>query len=100
MMEPLSFEPGRVVTSCQGRDKGRHFVVLRSLDAQFVLMADGLTRRLDHPKKKKIKHLHAHPVLIPGYEETPKADPLRDSELRKALENAGYGMKQPLLKEG
>jgi len=32
MMEPLSFEKGRVVISTQGRDKGRPFLVLENLE--------------------------------------------------------------------
>lgn len=52
-MERLPFEIGRAVLSRQGRDAGRCFVVLQVLDEQFVLMADGLTRKLDHPKKRK-----------------------------------------------
>ena len=56
MMERLPMEIGRAVQSLQGRDAGRCFVILQVVDDQFVLMADGLTRKLDHPKKKKVKH--------------------------------------------
>ena len=55
-MERLSIEPGRVVLSRQGRDEGRYCVILEVVDEQFVMMADGLTRKLAHPKKKKLKH--------------------------------------------
>ena len=51
MMERLPMETGRAVQSLQGRDAGRCFVILQVVDDQFVLMADGLTRKLDHPKK-------------------------------------------------
>ncbi len=98
-MEYLTVEPGRVVTSLQGRDRSRSFVVLSVVDDQYVMMADGCTRKLDHPKKKKRKHLHVRPVLIPGIREKPSARQLLDSDVRKALEAAGYGMRQP-LKEG
>lgn len=63
-MERLPVQEGRVVCSTQGRDKGRAFVVMQVLDEQFVMMADGLTRKLDHSKKKKIKHLRPRPVLM------------------------------------
>ena len=68
-MERLPMETGRAVQSLQGRDAGRCFVILQVVDDQFVLMADGLTRKLDHPKKKKVKHLHPKPVRMKGVED-------------------------------
>ena len=56
MMERLSFEVGRVVLSRQGRDAGRFFIILQVVDDQFVMMADGLTRKLAHPKKTLSLH--------------------------------------------
>jgi len=100
MMERLSFEVGRVVLSRQGRDEGRCFVILHAVDDQFVMMADGLTRKLDHPKKKKIKHLQPKPVLVPNIAERLESRQLLDSDLRKALQEAGLAIDQPLCKEG
>ena len=57
MMERIPMEVGRVVMSKQGRDRDRCFVILSVVDDQYVMMADGLTRKLDHPKRKKVKHL-------------------------------------------
>ena len=88
-MERLSFEPGRVVLSTQGRDAGRYFIVLQVIDDQFVLMADGLTRKLDHLKKKKIKHLRPKPILVNVDGATLPNKHLQDSDLRKALAAAG-----------
>ncbi len=48
---------GDIVFSKAGRDKDRPFVVLEALDAQYAMLADGRVRRIDKPKKKKIKHL-------------------------------------------
>lgn len=98
-MKRLPFEVGRVVLSLQGRDEGRCFVVLQVVDEQFVMMADGLTRKLDHPKKKKIKHLHPKPVLVEGVAEKLATNQLLDSDLRKALKAAGLGIDQSLCKE-
>ena len=94
-MNRIPFEPGRIVQSTQGRDKGRSFVVIRVIDEEFVMMADGLTRKLDHQKKKKVKHLHAKPVLMEGLN-----DPcLKDSDLRKVLKENGLAIDQQLCKE-
>ena len=99
-MERLSVEPGRVVKSRQGRDEGRCFVILQVVDDQFVIMADGLTRKLAHPKKKKLKHLYPKPVLVEGIVDGLRSHQLLDSDLRKALNAAGFGIDQPLCKEG
>ena len=56
--------PGRVVFSKKGRDKGRYFVVLYSVDADFVMMADGDTRKMDHLKKKRRKHLKTTGIVV------------------------------------
>ena len=100
MMERLPMEIGRAVQSLQGRDAGRCFVILQVVDDQFVLMADGLTRKLDHPKKKKIKHLHPKPVRMEGVEDGLKSHQLLDSDLRKFLRANGLEIDQPLCKEG
>jgi ribosomal protein L14E/L6E/L27E len=99
MKEPLSFERGRVAESTQGRDKGRSFIVLERMDPDYVLMADGQTHRLNAPKKKKIKHLHARPVMIDLNTIRPEGGPLQDSDLRRALQQNGFDVKHPLCKE-
>ena len=99
-MERLPMEIGRAVQSLQGRDAGRCFVILQVVDDQFVLMADGLTRKLDHPKKKKVKHLHPKPVRMDGVEDGLKSHQLLDSDLRKFLRLNGLEIDQPLCKEG
>ena len=48
---------GEIVFSKAGRDKDKPFVVMKVIDAQYVFLADGRLRRVDQPKKKKIKHL-------------------------------------------
>lgn len=50
-------EIGEVVFSKAGRDSGKFFIVTEIVDDTFVLIADGGIRKLNKPKKKKIKHL-------------------------------------------
>ena len=88
-MERLTMIPGRVVLSTQGRDEGRYFVVLEVIDENFVLMADGLTRKVDHPKKKKVKHLRPKPILVEVDGAKLPNKHLQDSDLRKALSAHG-----------
>ena len=93
MMERLTMEAGRVVLSTQGRDAGRYFIVLEVIDDQFVLMADGLTRKIAHPKKKKVKHLRAKPILVNVEGAALPNKRLQDSDLRSALEAHGLDVK-------
>ncbi|MDD6051241.1 MAG: KOW domain-containing RNA-binding protein [Clostridiales bacterium] len=90
MMDRLTMIPGRVVLSTQGRDAGRYFIVLSVVDEQFVLMADGLTRKIAHPKKKKVKHLRPKPIVVNVDGSTLPNKHLQDSDLRKAL--SAYGL--------
>lgn len=58
-----TMEKGRVVLSTAGRDAGRLFLIL-SVEGDFALIADGKVRRLETPKRKRLKHLRpAGPVL-------------------------------------
>ena len=86
-------EPGRVVLSTQGRDAGRYFIILQVINEQYVLMADGLTRKLAHPKKKKVKHLRPKPIVVNVDGSLLPNRHLQDSDLRTALEAHGLDMK-------
>lgn len=56
-MEQTDLDIGQIVKSKSGRDAGRIFVVFGKVDNNHVLIVDGSLRRVDKPKKKKIKHL-------------------------------------------
>ena len=98
MKEPFSFEPGRVVESLQGRDKGKHFLVMEAAE-RTVTIADGKTRRLENPKKKKTKHLRAKPVLLDLKALRPEGGKLQNSDLRRALEANGFAETHSLREE-
>lgn len=48
---------GQYVRSKAGRDKDRVFIITEIVDEKYVLIADGDLRRIEKPKKKKIRHL-------------------------------------------
>ena len=50
---------GTVVISKAGRDAGRYFVILDIADDAHVYICDGDLRKVQKPKKKKLKHLQA-----------------------------------------
>lgn len=48
---------GRVVKAKAGRDLDDFFIIIDVLDEIYVQIVDGKRRRIENPKKKKIKHL-------------------------------------------
>ena len=85
-MKADAYELGRVVASRQGHDKDRLFVVVALAEDQQVLIADGQTRKVTHPKRKRLKHLAALPyncadALTPLHLRAGTAD----AAIRKAL---------------
>ena len=100
MREPLDFRKGRVVQSTQRRDRGYFFLVTEETGNGLVMIADGRLHRLDHPKKKKTKHLRAKPLVIDLAIARPEGGPLQDSDLRRVLEDNGFAPERSLRKEG
>ena len=100
MKEPFSIEPGRVVQSIQGRDRGKHFLILEAGNEDIVLVADGLHHKLENPKKKKTKHLRAKPVLLDLKALRPEGGALQNSDLRRALEENGFAEERSLREGG
>lgn len=50
------FIRGSAVLSKAGRDKNRFFAVI-GLEGEYALIADGDLRKIENPKRKKLKHL-------------------------------------------
>jgi ribosomal protein L14E/L6E/L27E len=52
----MDIDKADIVVSINGRDRGRRFFVLATED-NYALLCDGKTRRIEKPKRKKIKHM-------------------------------------------
>ncbi|HOA55359.1 MAG: KOW domain-containing RNA-binding protein [Acetivibrionales bacterium] len=77
---------GQIVISRAGRDAGRKFVVVRVIDDLYVEICDGDLRKVEKPKKKKIKHLNITDDMAEGLAEKLKSgDRITNAEIRKAL---------------
>lgn len=48
---------GKIVHSKTGRDKDRHFIIVGIINNDYVYISDGDLRKIEKPKKKRIKHL-------------------------------------------
>ncbi len=81
---------GRVCLSKSGRDKDRYFVVTEVIDESYVMIADGVMRKLNKPKRKKIKHLSMKTVVLDVIaEKLETGKKVFDAELKSAIINTG-----------
>ncbi|MCI8574362.1 MAG: hypothetical protein HFF89_08005 [Oscillibacter sp.] len=81
----MEIEKSNIVRSGAGRDKGKLFVVL-AVEGEYLLLADGKSRKVESPKRKKRRH-----VLFVSSEETRLSEKIKseekitNSELRRTL---------------
>ena len=77
---------GRVVKSKAGRDKGRYFMILSVLDEAYVYLVDGDLRKIEKPKRKKLKHLNiTNTILNEFLLKMDNQEPNLNSELKKII---------------
>ena len=74
-----------IVVSLAGHDKGEIFLVLEE-DGDFAYLANGRSRKIENPKRKKVKHLRkAGAAEGRTAEKLRGGETLTNSELRKTL---------------
>jgi ribosomal protein L14E/L6E/L27E len=81
----MDYKVGDIALAIAGRGKGRLFAVIaiEDDDENYVLIADGRSRRADKPKRKKIKHLK---LIKEMAFELKEGDKLTNAFLRKNIE--------------
>lgn len=90
-MAGSGLRPGQMVESIAGRDRGKHYLILRQLDDRFCLVVNGRDRTVGKPKSKNRRHL-----LPLDLTETALADRLdrgetvTDEEIDRALQARGF----------
>ncbi len=68
-----------------GHDKGSYFMVLRE-EGEYLLLADGKTRKAAAPKRKKAKHVcFVGESGEPTAEKLRRGEPVTDKELVRTL---------------
>ena len=88
----MEIDKSSMVVSKAGRDQGQLFYVIDA-DEQYVYLADGKSRRLEKPKRKKRKHIEQIPRTESRIaEKIRNGEKVLNSELRKEL--ASFGQKQ------
>ena len=81
----MEIAKANIVLSDAGRDRGKLFFVM-SVEGEFLLLADGKSRKVEAPKRKKRKHVHL--VSDKELEVSTKIkgeEKITNSELRRAL---------------
>ncbi|MCL2708404.1 MAG: KOW domain-containing RNA-binding protein [Defluviitaleaceae bacterium] len=73
---------GSVVKSKNGRDKGKMFAVLK-IEGEYLMIADGETRPLGKPKRKKDRHVQPLNAVLDLNAAGPRG--MCDADLRKWL---------------
>lgn len=69
---------GRLVFSLAGRDYMEPYIIVDIKENDYVLLANGITKTIEKPKKKKLKHLNLTNVVS---EEIKKAIFLKDNNI-------------------
>ena len=81
----MEIAKSNIVRSNAGRDKGKLFFVL-AVEGEYLLLADGKSRKVEAPKRKKRRH-----VLFAADSDTRLAEKIKsdekitNSELRRTL---------------
>ena len=79
---------GQIVISTAGRDKDYKFVVLCIIDDKYVYISDGDIRKLEKPKKKKLKHLKKLNYVAKDIKDKLESKgKLSNNEIRKLLKS-------------
>ena len=70
----MEIAKSNIVRSDAGRDKGKLFFVL-AVEGEYLLLADGKSRKVESPKRKKRRH-----VLFVAADDTRLAEKIRGGE--------------------
>jgi large subunit ribosomal protein L14e len=95
----MGITAGEIVKSRAGRDAGRYFVVKEIIDDSYVLIVDGSLRKLEKPKKKKVKHVEPTGDVIDGLvpELTDQGGRITNKEINRVissyLKDKGIGIR-------
>lgn len=79
---------GQLVTATAGRDAKKKFIITCIINDQYVYISDGDSRKIDNPKKKKLKHLKLTQCISKEIAEALKQNKaVSDSVIRKYIKS-------------
>ena len=81
----MEIQKSDIILSTAGRDQGKLFYVIGT-EGVYVLIANGKERKLEHPKRKKLKHVRRVTRTNSRVaEKIANGDKVLNSELRRDL---------------
>ena len=89
----MDANPGQIVLSKAGRDKGKKFIII-TVDKEngYAYVVDGKLRKVENPKKKKLKHLEITAMESSKIATKIKeGKPLQNPEIIKEIRLLGTG---------
>jgi len=82
----VDINPATLVQVTAGRDKDNYLMVCKILDENYVLICDGRRRKVETPKKKKLKHLKSLDYSLDRIKEKlEEGNKINNSEVRKSI---------------
>ena len=82
----MTLDLGELTYSKAGRDAGRRFVITNIIDEKHVLISDGDLRKIEKPKKKKIRHIETCGIIIDSLnKKLQKRAKITNAEIRKEI---------------
>ena len=80
------FRAGQMALSDAGHDRGKLYVILE-VQGESVLVADGLNKTVEKPKKKNIRHVRRMNYIDPEIDARLNGEcPLNDEDILKAIQ--------------
>lgn len=87
----VGIEKGMFARSLAGHDQNRLYVIIR-MEAEYVWLVDGISRTLEKPKKKKVKHIQViHRFASPVKEAIESGVTLRNEQIRQIIQSESRG---------
>lgn len=92
---------GQLVSSKQGRDAGKYYLIIGIGGENSVLVADGLEKKVGKPKKKNPRHLNFHQLVAEDVEHKLRNQQIvTDDEIINALRSLGVSPGKAVKKLG
>lgn len=89
MLLTTDISPGQLVRSKAGRDKDRLFIIIGIIDDQYVTIVDGDLRRVEKPKRKKIRHLSKINKISETFQQSMQDGKLTNPLVRREIDRLG-----------
>lgn len=85
----MNIAPASLIRVTAGRDKDDYFMVCDIPEENYVMICNGRRRKIEAPKKKKLKHIESLDYsLAPIKEKLENGKKISNSDVRKSIRSA------------